>query len=350
MAMTAKRFFAGALALLTVGVLSIGTVTADTLAIKGDAPETYTVVKGDTLWDISGKYLEKPWRWPELWEGNPQITNPHLIYPGDVISLYYVDGEPRLGINRSHRMKLKPKIRATQIDDAISVVPVEAIKQFLTQLKVADKTSMDSAPYVVGMTQNRIITGAGDRVYVKGLESGDTNEYQIYKLGDPIVDPATGNVIAYEVIFVADAQATAFGDPATLLLTNSTRETSKGDRIMPSRSDEVLTDFYPMVPEQSLDGQVLNILDGVSQFGRFNAVIINLGKQHGVDRGHVFSVFNKGVTIADIVTKDPKDTVKLPDERAGTVMVIDAYDQMSYALVMESRLPMRILDVVKTPE
>ncbi|TNG01810.1 MAG: LysM peptidoglycan-binding domain-containing protein [Gammaproteobacteria bacterium] len=350
MAMTAKRFFAGALGLLTVGVLSIGTVIADTLAVKGDAPETYTVVKGDTLWDISGKYLEKPWRWPELWEGNPQIINPHLIYPGDVISLYYVDGEPRLGINRSHRMKLKPKIRATHIDDAISVVPVEAIKQFLTQLKVADKASMDDAPYVVGATQDRVVAGAGDRVYVKGLENSDNDEYQIYHLGDPITDPVTGNVIAYEVIFVADAQASAYGDPATLLLTYSSRETKKGDRIMPSKTDEVLTDFYPTVPQDDLNGQVLNILDGVAQYGRFQAVIVNLGKQHGVDRGHVFSVFNKGEVIEDIVTADPKDTVKLPDERAGTVMVIAAYEEMSYALVMESRLPMRLLDVVKTPK
>jgi hypothetical protein len=355
--MTAKRIFharvrqmLGILALSAS--LGIGTVLADTVTIKGDAPQNYTVIKGDTLWDISGKYLEQPWRWPELWEGNPQIANPHLIYPGDVISLYYKDGQPHLGINRaSGTGKLSPKIRSSVIDDAIPVIPIEAIQQFLRKLKVLDKATIDGAPYVIRGQEARIIAAHGDRVYVKGLTTDDSNKrFQIYHVDDPINDPATGNLIAHEGIYVGDAKFDKAGDPATLYITTAAREARVGDIIVARDSDRALTNFQPKVPEQQINGQILNIIDGVGIFTTLQAVIINRGAADGLSRGHVLSAFSQGETVPNDVTTDPKDTVRLPNERAGTLMVIEAFENLSYALAMESRLQMRILDEVRTPE
>ena len=354
--MTAKRIFPvlvrqllGILALSAS--LGIGNALADTIEIKGDAPQSYTVVKGDTLWDISGKYLEKPWRWPELWEGNPQIANPHLIYPGDIISLSYVDGQPRLGINRAHgTMKLSPKIRSTPIDDAIPVLPLGAVKQFLLKLALLDKATIDSAPYVVRGEEGRIVVTQGQRVYVKGLSDTGDKGYQIYHAGDPINDPATGDLIAYESIFAGDAKLDQLGDPSTLLVTSNTREISVGDIALARDADSIITDYYPKVPDKQLNGQVLDIIGGIGAFGRFQSVIINLGTSDGLARGHVLSVFAKGETVLDTVSPERKDTVKLPDERAGSVIVIEAHENLSYAFVVESRQHMRVLDEVRTPE
>ena len=367
--MTAKRFFPARIR-LTLIILSIstalgaGNLLADEVDIKGDAPQSYTVVKGDTLWGISGKYLDKPWQWPDLWEGNPQIANPHLIYPGDILSLYYVDGQPRLGITQHSNqqpaamlpsgeratVKLSPQIHASPINDAIPVIPVEAIQQFLHKLSVLDKTTFESAPYVIRSQEGRIIAAQGDRIYVKGeLNSGDRH-FQIYHLADPIKDPATGNIIGHEGKFVGDAKLDRIGDPSTLIMTSSAREVVVGDRVVARDPTKALNNFNPKVPDQQVNGQILNIVDGVGILGRFQAVIINLGTADGLSRGHVLSAFTKGETINDSVSAQRNDTVTLPDERSGTLMVIEAFENLSYALAMESRLVMRVLDEVRTPE
>ena len=364
--MTAKSFFSlySAQALcLTMGLLATLPAVSDTLNIREDAPETYTVVKGDTLWDISGRYLDKPWRWPELWEGNPHIANPHLIYPGDVISLYYVDGQPKLGINRSpptnqaqanqdsRLVKLSPQVKATPIDGAIPVVPIEDIQQLLRNLKVLDKAVIDKAPYIVHGHENRVMTSYGDLAYARGLNRAKHGQlFQIYRLGNPVKDPETGRIIAHEGIFIGDARLEQTGDPSTLLITSSKREVTPGDRLLAGISKVELSDFYPKVPDNSISAKILNVVDGAGIIGLHQTVIINAGTQQGLNRGHVLSTFTKSREILDIVSADPTDTVTLPPERSGTLMVIRPFENLSYALVMESRLPLRLLDEVRTPE
>ncbi len=372
--MTAKSFFLlhpAQVLCIIMGLLVIPTAVSDTLNIREDAPETYTVVKGDTLWDISGRYLDKPWRWPELWENNPQIANPHLIYPGDVISIHYIDGQPRLSINRSEpdtnqpdanqsepdispspeTVKLSPQIKATPVDSSIPVVPVEDIQQFLRNLKVLDKATIDKAPYIVRGQEGRIIAAQGDRVYAKGLNHAEPGQtFQIYRLGDPVKSPETGNVIAYEGIFIGDAKLEQTGTPSTLLITSSKRETGVGDRLLAATSEADLSNFYPRVPDSPISAKILNVVDGAKIIGRHQTVIINAGTQQGLGRGHVLSTFTKPIEVPDIVSEDPADTVTLPSERSGTLMVIRPFEHLSYALVMESRLPLRLLDEVRTPE
>ena len=356
---------------LIVGFLAAPPAFSDTLNIREGAPDTYTVVKGDTLWDISGRYLDKPWRWPELWENNPQIANPHLIYPGDVISLYYVDGEPRLAINRSdtsdtpgivdavqdesdfipETVKLLPQIKATPIDSAIPVVPVEDIQQLLRGLTVLDKATIDRAPYIVRGQGDRTILARGDRIYVKGLSRAESGQsFQIYSRGKPVRDPVVGNIIAYEGIFVGDAKLERVGDPSTLRITSSKQEASVGDRLLATVSEAELSSFYPSVPDSFVSAKILNVVDGANIIGRYQTVIINAGTQQGLGRGHVLSTFTKSIQVPDDVTADPTDTVTLPSERSGTLMVIRPFENLSYALVMESRLPLRLLDEVRTPE
>lgn len=355
---------------LIVGLLATPIAVSDTLNVREDAPETYTIVKGDTLWDISGRYLDKPWRWPELWENNPQIANPHLIYPGDVISLYYVDGQPTLGINRGESdlnriepdtdpsinpspetVKLSPRIKATPIDSAIPVVPIENIHQFLLDLKVLGKATMDKAPYIVRGQEGRIIAAQGERVYAKGLDRAESGQtFQIYHQGKPIKDPETGNIIAYESILVGNAKLEQAGTPSTLLITSSKREARPGDRLLTTTSEAELSNFYPRVPDGPISAKILNAVDGASIIGRNQAVIINAGTQQGLGRGHVLSTFTKPIRVPDNVSSDPSDAVTLPSERSGTLMVIRPFENLSYALVMESLMPLRLLDEVRTPE
>lgn len=344
------RLLPGLLA-ITLSIFSLQ-VSADTLKVKEGAPSSYTVVKGDTLWDISGRYLDQPWRWPELWKANPQIANPHLIYPGDVISLYYQDGQPRLAVNRTtQNVKLSPQVRETLIDDAIPVVPIKAIQPFLkNHLRILDKASMDKAPYVVSGEESRILNAVGDRIYAVGLDNSSHKNYQIYHLGDPIHDPDTGKVIAHEGIFVADTMLESPGQPATLKVTASRREIAIGDRLIASSEEQKLSDFYPKAPSNNLQGKILNIIDGVEIAGRYQAVIINLGKADGLSRGDVLSTFAKERAVLDEVTEKPNDTVTIPKERSGTLMIIRPFERLSYGLVMESQLPLRISDEVRTPK
>lgn len=352
--MTAKPIFMRPVLLLALLLVTLAStpVYADSLQVKQGAPETYTVVRGDTLWGISGRYLDQPWRWPELWKGNPQIENPHLIYPGDVLSLYYENGQPRLGINRGKRhVKLSPRIRASQIDTAIPVVPIEAIQQFLHHLTILDKSETEKMPYILRGSEGRIAAAQGDRIYVMNIEGGQMQEnFQLYRIGDPINDPDTGETIAHEGIFVGDAKMEQMGSPATLLMTSSQIEAKVGDRLFPAETDSELTNFYPKLPAGFVEGRILTILDGANYIGRFQAVIINLGKSNGLQRGDVLSSYSRPETVADTVTEDPHDTVVLPPERTGTLMIIKPFENLSYALVMESRLPLKLHDKVRTPQ
>ena len=336
---------------------------AQGLEVKPDAPSTYTVVKGDTLWDISGRYLDQPWRWPELWGVNPQIENPHLIYPGDVITLYYQDGQPRLGLNVADRpggsdgvggqgrtpssIRLSPQIRSKKIDSAIPVIPIEDIQQLLRNLRAFDRASIVNTPYVVGAPQGRIISAEGERIYVKGLTQGH-EQYDIYHISEAIYDPDTKERLAYEGIHVGTARLDKFAEPATLIVTGSSREIVRGDRLIPM-VDIQTGNFYPRPSPGRITGKIISVVDGVGIIGRYQTVIINVGLKHGITRGDVFSAFSKPTTVLDVVSAEPGDSVELPATRSGTLMVVQPFQKLSYALVMESRLPLRLYDEVRSP-
>lgn len=332
-----------------------GSATPVTLA-EG-APDIYVVKRGDTLWDISAMFLEEPWRWPEIWYINEQIENPHLIYPGDRLALAFVDGRPVLRLVRDGQavvpagrdtVKLSPQIRRQPLEEAITTIPYDVIGPFLTRPTVLSRSQIRRAPYLLTLQGDHLIGGEGLRAYVRGegLERGAS--FSLMHVGDPYVDPDTGRVIGREALYVGSAQVVREGDPATVLLTDTTREALAGDILLPVDTDVPLY-FYPSIPDERIQGSIVGVVDGVQLIGQYQVVVLNRGGDDGLQQGHVLEVFQRGEVVRDRFAGTPFNRVRLPQEFAGRVLVFRVLDEISYALVMSASSEMRVADIVRTP-
>lgn len=328
-------------------VFLAGTLIAEDIVLNPEHPDRYVVVKGDTLWDISELFLRDPWLWPEIWYVNPQVTNPHLIYPGDILTLIYIDGKPQLRLQRGYpTVKLSPHARVESLDLAIPTIPMDVIRPFLTRPLVVDKNELDQAPYVVESADEHIVTGAGDRVYVRGIEGEEEPLWDIFRPGGPYIDPDTNEILGYEALYVGTSATQRFGDPATLLLTETNREVRIGDRLRPAEPLDPITHFLPHSPPPGTEGRIISVIDGVSQIGQFDIVVINRGTNAGMELGHVMKIFQAGKLIKDTVGGGK---VQLPDEQAGLLMVFRTFDRVSFCLVMKATRAIHIHDYVRTP-
>lgn len=332
--------------------------------LKPNYPEKYTVVKGDTLWDIASRFLNSPWQWPQLWQFNPQVKNPHLIYPGDVLYIYFIEGKPVIGVQRKgERMeaaipkqmigkeyptvKLSPRIRVLGLEEAIPTIPYDAIAQFLTRPRVVGEDELDLAPYVMAQADDHLASGAGYRIYARGIEPNTgTGNYILVRAGQVYRDPDSGDILGYEAIYVGEARVMRYGDPSTLLVTSSSREILRGDRLLPKDTDQYQHSYLPRAPQNKVKASIIAVLDGVAQIGQFQVVVLNLGRQEDIDVGNVLAVYQRGLEVKDIIGGGE---VKLPDERAGEVMVFRVFERVSYALVMNATKPIHILDTVTNP-
>ncbi len=365
---------------LLISALVLTSAAAATIALNPKHPDRYVVVKGDTLWDIAGRFLHEPWRWPQVWKGNPQIKNPHLIYPGDVITLRYRNGVPELGLERGDRrgatVRLSPRVRSEPLIQAIPTIPPDAIQQFLTQTRPVALEEMESAPYIVASADEHLISGVGGKIYARSVQ--ETNDahaqseavatpatalavtpgtrFGIFRLGDPYYNSSSRterhskeDIIGYEGIYVGEAALDSPGDPSTLLVTSAKREILIGDRLLRLEERAVNQSFMPHPPNKPMEGRIVSVVDGVTRIGQYQVVALNLGNQDGVEVGHVLAVYQQGETIRDTVSPERNDTVQLPDERAGIVMVFRSFERMSYALVMQATGPLRLYDVVRNP-
>lgn len=348
--MSIKTIFLGIFLAISTAQIS---ASADTVKLKSDHPDRYTVVKGDTLWDISARFLEDPWLWPEIWHINPEISNPHLIYPGDVIQLNYVEGKPVLTVQRGRpTVKLSPHARASKLETAIPTIPLDSIKQFMQHPRVISKHELDDAPYIVASEEGRLISGTENKIYVRGISDRDHLEFSILRPGEAYIDPEGGKneILGYEAINVGTAKVLKFGDPATLYITKASREILTGDRLLPiTEDDEVSQHFIPHAPGKEMHGLIISVFGGVSRISQFQVVVLNLGIQDNIEPGHVFAIYQSGETVRDTINPHMGRTVKLPDERAGTLMVIRPFERISYALVMEAKRDIRVFDAVKNP-
>ena len=320
-----------------------------------NAPERYVVKKGDTLWDISGMFLRDPWFWPEIWQVNPQVENPHLIYPGDVLSLVYIDGRPRILLERGIQAeRLSPQIRATPLDQAITTIPYEQIAAFLTRGAVLEKDEADALPYILTSRGDHLIAGAGNDVYVRGDIEGVGSRYSVLHVDEPLVDPDDDKVVGYQAIYVGQGQVDRSGDPSTVHLLKTSREALAGDRLM-RQEIEIPLNFFPKPPETDIDGRIISVVDGISLIGQYQVIVINRGARNGLAPGDVLSVLTAGETVRDRFAKTGGfgllggEKVQLPDEPAGTVMVFKVYDRIAYALVMMAESEMRVHDIVRNP-
>lgn len=325
---------------------------ADTIALQPDHPDRYVVKKGDTLWDISTTFLQDPWRWPEIWHVNPQIENPHLIYPGDIIALVFgADGTPQLQLLRGRQtVKLSPQVRGTPLREAIEPIPMDAIAQFLNDSRaVLTPDELDRAPYIVESMDSHLIAGTGDRIYVRSIPDRSSTRFNVYRPGRAYKRPGSETVLSYEALYVGDATLERTGDPATLELTRTVRETLIGDRLLPVAEETIQQNFFPHPPASDVEGAILAVIDGVSQIGQYQVVVIDLGAENGMEQGTVLAVYQRGSSIRDVVAKESDQRVTLPDERSGLIMVFRAFERVSYALVMNATRAMHIDDAVRNP-
>ncbi len=331
-------------------------------AINPGAPMRYTVKRGDTLWGISSMYLRDPWLWPEIWYDNPQVANPHLIYPGDVLVLAYgADGRPQIhverGAARGDVVRLEPRLRSTLLNGAIPTIPYSAIAAFLSRPSILSAREVARAPHVIAFRDEHQAGGSGNEVYVRGLDAPAGARFTVIHVGEKLRDPDNGQVLGYEGLYTATAVVERPGDPAKLSLLDSERETLRGDVLFADTGSTPLN-FVPRAPQRPVRGRIVSVIDNVHLIGQYNIVAINRGTRQGVDAGTVLAVDQAGEVVPD---RGPasydswgrSDTfahhVRLPDERAGTVLVFKAFDRMSYALVVGASEQMRVADIVRNP-
>lgn len=379
---------------------------ADTLEIQENAPDKYVVVKGDTLWDISGKFLKKPWRWPEIWGLNKAtIKDPHWIYPGDTVVLDRSGAEPKLILKPGNehglsKVKLSPYVREEKIENgAIPTIPISAIHAFLVQPRVVSAGAMDTAPFILGSNEERVVYGKGDNVFATGGPA-DVKRWNILRPGKALKDPETGELLGYEVEYLGDARTLSAGAPQKIHITHSAQEVLTKDKLV-AAADTTTFEYMPRAPAQEVVGRIISAYGGVSDTGRYQTVVLNRGTNHGLEPGHVLAIYHTGNTIklsrdeqekvtwlntrssavpdggawlyTDLrclkdsgkVTYDQatelkaitrtgcmnqdESKIKLPDARTGLLMVYRVFDKVSYALVMQSNGPVYLLDTVKNP-
>ena len=335
----------------------------NTPALKSSAPNVYVVKRGDTLWAIAGKFLSKHWRWPEIWASNKHVKNPHWIYPGDKLLLCTLDGRPLIGVDegdgcegiiRRHQggTSLRPQVRVESLSNAISVIPLSDIQQWLEHSIVISPESLQNIPYTIGAADNRVVTGAGQTVYARGNGLVVGQHYGVYREGQPyeFLD-ANGKKFnaGIELTEVASAVAVAGeNDVTTLELTNSyNAEVRRGDYVLPRYDAELPSLFYPTTTnEVTAGGKVVRVQGSIGTAAQHSVVTIDRGSLHGAKSGQVFSVYQQGETVRDPKTKE---SIKLPSQQIATVMIFKSFDQLSYAYVLESNLPIKMGAEIKPP-
>ncbi len=336
------------IAVAFVASLTLGTLTAfsqGSARLAADAPEEYVVQVGDTLWDIAATFLQDPWYWPEIWYVNPQVENPHLIYPGDVLALVYIDGAPRVTVGQAGTYRLSPEARSTPLTEAITSVSYDSIAAFLSRGVVIERGEVDRLPYLLATKGDHMIASAGNIVYIRGTSAQPGERFNVVKIGDRLIDPETNDVIGYQGIEIGEGMIRKSGDPASMALVSSKQEAKQGDRLIPT-SVEIPLNFFPKAPTSNIDGQIVAVVGGVTQIGQYNVVVMNRGSNHGLGVGDVLTVWQRGAVVRDRVEGG---NVRLPDEEAGTVMVFKTYDRISYGLVMEATQALHTEDFVRNP-
>jgi hypothetical protein len=341
----------------SAGALALGQ-PAPSPVLNPRHPETYVVQRGDTLWDIASMFLRDPWLWPEIWQINPQVENPHLIFPGDVLSLSYLDdGRPAVTVTERGPLtgsglteRLSPRVRSEPLEEAIQTIPFETLRAFLSRPAILQRSELDTLPYIVAHPEG-LLGSAGHDVYVRGTDATEGTVFNFVHAGEALVDPDDGAIIGYQGLYVGQGRVRRGGDPTTVFLTESAREALIGDYMITEDSVAPAT-FLPRAPEGAVDGRIVSVLDGVSLIGQYQVIVINRGARHGLQPGHVLSVYRTGDVIRDPVRGNTQSNqkVQLPDEISGTTMVFRTFDRISYALVMEATNDIHILDTVRNPE
>lgn len=369
---------------LLAGMLVTIAAYAAGAQLRANHPDSYTVRRGDTLWGISAKFLAKPWLWPEIWQANPQVRNPHLIYPGDVLNLSFING------SSGPSLRLEPSVHAE--GEAVPAIPLSQLQTFLKDMRVVDSGTVKSAPYVVGLEENRLRGAVGQNIYVRGLHGAPGQRWAIVRpthifrsfdeqgsgKDDLVAHDLDSNVALFatpwdentrndghysrgedrgvEVSVIGTAETLRMGDPSTLLLLNAKMDIRSGDRIMPLDDAPYDPYYYPHAPRAvPADARVIGFADAMNAVGPSQVVSLSIGRREGVENGQTYSIYQPGQTISDDVAssswhRDVGKKVTLPAEYVGHVMVFRTFDRVSYGLIMDSLRPVKKGNELRMPD
>ncbi|MDO5103934.1 MAG: LysM peptidoglycan-binding domain-containing protein [Lautropia sp.] len=338
----------------------------DDIKLAANAPDRYTVVKGDTLWGIAGHFLQQPWRWPEIWQLNKEdIRNPHLIYPGDIVYLDRSGSTPRLRLGRSLNTdgaasasgrsgsprgvsRLEPTVRVTSLDNAIPTIALGSIQAFINRPLIVEQNQLKSAPRILATQEGRVNLGQGDRAYVRGLAADEsTKNWHVYRPARPLLDPDTRKPLAFEAQYLGTVNLIRSGDPATVEVIRLNEEMTEGDRLVAAQDDQNFN-FVPRAPEDGItvNAKIVSVYRGITQVGRNSVVAINQGRVHGLDNGHVLKIEQKGRVVRD---RETRENVQLPNEEVGQLLIFRTFDQVSYGLVVSAAKPVSVGDLILNP-
>ena len=373
------------ISLILLMTLLFPAFAAETGALREDAPDRYTVVRGDTLWGISGRFLKDPWKWPELWKMNQeQIKNPHRIYPGDVIVLDRLGTVAQLRLVQSQgtTVKLSPRPRAEPLKDAaVPAITPSAIEPFLTRPLVVGATELDSAPVILATQENRVAIGAGSIAYVEGLAENMGRSWQVFRRGDALVDPDTGEILGYQANYLGEAHALKFGPQSTIEIVKSAQEIYAGDRLLSTARERPTFSYVPRAPTRSVRGRIVSTYGNLGETGPAGIVALSKGANDGLEVGHVLAIYRSQSTSRYQVRASPlfgrhgptgndqprtyysenitprdgplydrgqaisqAEIATLPDERYGLVMVFRTFDRAAFGLVMQASRQVSVRD------
>jgi len=356
--------------------------------LRENAPETHTVVPGDTLWGISGRFLKEPWRWPEIWKLNQeQIRNPHLIYPGDVIVLDRSGRDLQLRVSRGETVRLSPKVRVEPLAaKAVPTISPADIEPFLSKPLVVGASELDGAARIIATDEDRVALGAGDVAYVEGITREQGGAWSIYRRGDPLVDPDSDQILGYLAIYIGEAQVRHFGDVSKIEITRSNQEVYTDDRLLPASKETPVFSYVPRAPQKPVRGRIVSTYGNLVETGPRSIVALSKGSADGLEVGHVLAIYRAqpGARFAlrtsplwgrsgpsgddsprayyseQLTPRDASlyperrkitelDLAKFPSERYGLLMVFRTFDRASFALVMEASRQVSLNDVVANP-
>jgi hypothetical protein len=332
----------------------------DQVVLQDNVPSRYMVVKGDTLWGISSRFLKNPWKWPDLWGINKDVVrNPHWIYPGDVLILDLTGATPRLrlegapdgGLSRWYGYELQvsnltPQMRSQVLAPmAIPTIPAKAIDPFLVRPLIVNPSQVAGAPRIVANVDKRVVVSAGDTAYVMGLDQKKGQRYQVYRKGRVFQDPDTKEVLGFEAVYLGDANVTGFGEISTVQVVSSIQEISMGDRLTVAPPLQSMP-YVPRAPTRPVVGRVIAGSDEtVSEMGTYSVVILNRGARDGLEVGNVLGLYRSEGKI----TVSARESLQLPEQRYGLLMVFRVFERMSYGLVLTSNRPANVLDTFRNP-
>jgi hypothetical protein len=368
---------------------------AEAGAIKEDAPDRYTVNKGDTLWSISGRFLKDPWKWPEVWKMNQeQIKNPHRIYPGDVIVLDRAGQQLRLVQGQDNgggasTVKLSPRVRAEPIKDAVPAISPSVVEPFLSRPFVVGQNELDTKPFILATQENRVAIGAGNVAYAEGITEQMGRLYQVVRRGDALVDPETNEILGYQAIDLGEARVVNFGTQSTIEIIKSSQEIYAGDRLLPASKAQPTYSYVPRAPWKPVRGRIMATHGNLGETGPSGIVALSRGAKDGLEVGHVLALYRSQSTAQfetrmsplfgrqgptgskaprnyypeKLTPRDepilslvrgpdpirPEDAAKLPDERYGLIMVFRTFDRAAFGLVMQASRPVAVNDLATNP-